>query len=144
MYGTNNGAHSYSTPASPNSYCTSPSSDGKTACDKDLGALFRATAANVTQLYKEASNIGQSAYKAGYEQCYSDMWEFILAAQADGALAASAGGHQQQQQQRLLQQLVEFAQMKRLSPRQARFDITDENQTSPTDGNMHHPSRPST
>ncbi|KAJ2125048.1 hypothetical protein IW147_001178 [Coemansia sp. RSA 720] len=138
MYSTNNGAHSYSTPASPNAYCTSHSNDGKTPCDKDLAALFRATAANVTQLYKEASNIGQSAYKAGYEQCYSDIWEFVLAAQADGTLATSPGGQQ------LLQQLIEFARMKRMSPRQTRFGTTNENRLSPTADHAHDSNRPST
>ncbi|KAJ2835447.1 hypothetical protein J3B01_003516 [Coemansia erecta] len=138
MYNTNNGAHSYSTPASPNAYCTSHSTDGKTPCDKDLAALFRATAANVTQLYKEASNIGQSAYKAGYEQCYSDIWEFVLAAQADGTLASSPGGQQ------LLQQLVEFARMKRMTPRQTRFGTTNENRLSPTADHIHDSNRPST
>ncbi|KAJ2136567.1 hypothetical protein IWW43_006392 [Coemansia sp. RSA 1935] len=138
MYSTNNGAHSYSTPASPNAYCTSHSTDGKTPCDKDLAALFRATAANVTQLYKEASNIGQSAYKAGYEQCYSDIWEFVLAAQADGTLANSPGGQQ------LLQQLVEFARMKRMTPRQTRFGTTNENRLSPTADHIHDSNRPST
>ncbi|KAJ2783090.1 hypothetical protein H4R18_001911 [Coemansia javaensis] len=112
-----NGGHSYSTPSSPNTYYgpqggSGGVGDGKAGGDKELAALFRAAAANVTQLYKEASSIGQSAYKAGYEECYSDIWEFVLAAQADG------GPQQQQQTHAVLQQLAEFARAKRLAPRQ--------------------------
>ncbi|KAJ2795178.1 hypothetical protein H4R21_005219, partial [Coemansia helicoidea] len=111
--GGGGGGHSYSTPSSPSAYCsTSLSGEGKATNDKELAALFRAAAANVTQLYREASNIGQSAYKAGYEQCYSDMWEFVLAAQADDAISP------QLQRQALLQQLAEFARAKRLAARQ--------------------------
>ncbi|KAJ1641976.1 hypothetical protein LPJ64_006131, partial [Coemansia asiatica] len=82
MYGGSNfGAQSYSTPASPSPYNSNNPhpNEGKVGYDKDLAALFRATAANVTQLYKEASDIGNSAYKAGYEQCYHDICEYIIA-----------------------------------------------------------------
>ncbi|KAJ2710514.1 hypothetical protein H4R19_003711 [Coemansia spiralis] len=111
--GSGSGGHSYSTPSSPSAYCsTSPGGEGKAANDKELAALFRAAAANVTQLYREASNIGQSAYKAGYEQCYNDMWEFVLATQGDGSTSPL------HQRQALLQQLADFAQAKRLAARQ--------------------------
>ncbi|KAJ1835379.1 hypothetical protein LPJ63_001195 [Coemansia sp. RSA 2711] len=140
MYGANNGAHSYSTPASPTPYSNAHAGDGKPSSDKELAALFRATAANVTQLYKEASNIGQNAYKAGYDQCYSDMCDFVLAAQAEGALAGSGDG----QRQLLVQQLVEFARMKRLAPRQTRFDPASDPRLSPVADHVHdHQSRSS-
>ncbi|KAJ2744911.1 hypothetical protein H4S06_005396, partial [Coemansia sp. BCRC 34490] len=73
------GAQSFSTPASPNSHTSTAqhSTEGKVAYDKELAALFRATAANVTQLYKEASEIGNNAFKAGYEQCFNDICEYI-------------------------------------------------------------------
>ncbi|KAJ1735159.1 hypothetical protein LPJ61_000687 [Coemansia biformis] len=113
MYNSNGGGtHSYSTPSSPSAYCSaSANGDGKAASDKELAALFRAAAANVTQLYREASSVGQSAYKAGYEQCYSDVWEFVLAAQSAGADSP------QLHQQVLLQRLAEFARAKRLAVR---------------------------
>ncbi|KAJ2376637.1 hypothetical protein IW150_001855, partial [Coemansia sp. RSA 2607] len=99
MYeGSHFGAHSYSTPASPSPYNSNnsqqppPSGEAKVAYDRELAALFRATAANVTQLYKEASEIGNSAYKSGYEQCYNDIWDyFASAAQADGTLTRADG-----------------------------------------------------
>ncbi|KAJ2455259.1 hypothetical protein EV183_000994 [Coemansia sp. RSA 2336] len=118
MYGTNN--HSYSTPTSPSPYCNAHSNDGKTAYDKELAALFRATAANVTQLYKEASNIGQDAYNSGYEQCFKDIWDFVLTAQSEGHMPASTD------RQQIMQHLAEFARNKQLS-RQARFAALDEN-----------------
>ncbi|KAJ2674062.1 hypothetical protein IWW42_001882, partial [Coemansia sp. RSA 1085] len=117
MYGTNN---SYSTPTSPGPYYNAHSNDGKAAYDKELAALFRATAANVTQLYKEASSIGQDAYNSGYEQCFKDMWDFILAAQSEGHMPASSD------RQQIMQHLAEFARNKQLS-RQARFSALDEN-----------------
>ncbi|KAI9506858.1 hypothetical protein GGI26_005126 [Coemansia sp. RSA 1358] len=116
MYNSNaNGTHSYSTPASPNPYSTSShhNADGKFAYDKDLAALFRATAANVTQLYKEASEIGNNAFKAGYEQCYNDICEFIASEQQDvGIQSADA-------RRVLMERLMDFARLKRLAQRQA-------------------------
>ncbi|KAJ1816869.1 hypothetical protein LPJ60_005117 [Coemansia sp. RSA 2675] len=106
------GNQSHSTPASPSSYTnnTQPA-DGRTAYDKDLASLFRATAANVTQLYKEASDIGHNAYKAGYEQCYSDIWEFLATTHQPELHLAAGEGHQM-----AMQRLVEFARLKRLAP----------------------------
>ncbi|KAJ2159458.1 hypothetical protein GGF46_003002 [Coemansia sp. RSA 552] len=118
MYGSGvNGTHSYAAPTAQSPGTNSQANDGggKTAYDRDLASLFRSTAANVTQLYKEASAIGQNAYKAGYEQCYSDMWEFLLAAQDEGTLSSSS--EHQQRRRVLLHQLSEFARLKQLSPR---------------------------
>ncbi|KAJ2238238.1 hypothetical protein IWW45_000249 [Coemansia sp. RSA 485] len=122
MYeGSHFGAHSYSTPASPSSYNNSNNnnnnnsqpSEGKVGYDKDLAALFRATAANVTQLYKEASDIGNSAYKAGYEQCYHDVCEYLLAtSQTEGTVSHA------DVQQLVMQRLTEFSRLKRIGPRQ--------------------------
>ncbi|KAJ1827102.1 hypothetical protein LPJ56_001843 [Coemansia sp. RSA 2599] len=116
MYeGSNFGAHSYSTPASPSPYSSSnpQPNEGKVGYDRDLAALFRATAANVTQLYKEASDIGNSAYKAGYEQCYHDICEYFLAAsQTEGAISHA------EIQQLVMQRLAEFSRTKRICPRQ--------------------------
>ncbi|KAJ2609613.1 hypothetical protein H4S08_003978 [Coemansia sp. RSA 1365] len=118
MYDSNNNDdHAYSTPASPNPYCSQAPVDGKTAYDRELASLFRSTAANVTQLYKEASSIGSSAYKAGYEQCYDDLWEFILTAQTDTASITDSDDHRRRRQM-MIQQLLEFARAKRLAPRQ--------------------------
>ncbi|KAJ2486531.1 hypothetical protein EV174_001047 [Coemansia sp. RSA 2320] len=113
------GNHSHSTPASPNTYNSTQPADNRTAYDKELASLFRATAANVTQLYKEASEIGHNAYKAGYEQCFNDIWDFLAVAQqqhpqqqpAELLLAGGIEG-----QQIALQRLIEFARLKRLAP----------------------------
>ncbi|KAJ2745270.1 hypothetical protein GGI20_002293 [Coemansia sp. BCRC 34301] len=105
------GNHSHSTPATPSAYSSTQPTEGKTPYDRELASLFRATAANVTQLYKEASDIGQSAYKAGYEQCYSDIWEFLAAAHQPELLLAGGEG-----QQVAMQRLIEFARLKRLAP----------------------------
>ncbi|KAJ2724274.1 hypothetical protein GGI07_002047 [Coemansia sp. Benny D115] len=102
---SHNGAHSYSTPASPAPYNSSTQqSDGKAPYDRELAALFRATAANVTQLYKEASEIGNSAFKNGYEQCFSEVCEFISAAMQAEGTSAHADNHRL-----VMQQLAEFA-----------------------------------
>ncbi|KAJ2252909.1 hypothetical protein GGI13_003005 [Coemansia sp. RSA 455] len=106
------GNHSQSTPASPSTYINSTQpTEGRAAYDKELASLFRATAANVTQLYKEASDIGQNAYKTGYEQCYSDIWEFLATTHQPELLLAGGEGHQM-----AMQRLVEFARLKRLAP----------------------------
>ncbi|KAJ2901254.1 hypothetical protein GGI21_004720, partial [Coemansia aciculifera] len=111
------GNHSHSTPASPSSYTNTQSTENKASYDRELASLFRATAANVTQLYKEASDIGQNAYKAGYEQCYSDVWEFLASAHQSELLLAGGEGYQI-----AMQRLVEFARLKRLAPpRTAQF-----------------------
>ncbi|KAI8325353.1 hypothetical protein GQ54DRAFT_295587 [Martensiomyces pterosporus] len=116
MYDSAINGHSYSTPSSPNAY-TTQGGESKPTYDKELATLFRATAANVTQLYKEASEIGQTAYRAGYEQCYNDIWEFIVAAQGEHALSSSSEG----QQQLTAQQLIEFARLKRIAPKAMHF-----------------------
>ncbi|KAJ2753164.1 hypothetical protein GGI19_003335 [Coemansia pectinata] len=106
------GNHSHSTPASPNTYINSTQpTEGRATYDKELASLFRATAANVTQLYKEASDIGQNAYKTGYEQCYSDIWEFLATTHQPELLLTGGEGHQM-----AMQRLVEFARLKRLAP----------------------------
>ncbi|KAJ2332611.1 hypothetical protein GGI00_002709, partial [Coemansia sp. RSA 2681] len=108
------GNHSHSTPASPSTYSSTQPMEGKAPYDRELASLFRATAANVTQLYKEASDIGQNAYKAGYEQCYSDIWEFLATAHQPELLLAGGEGLQI-----AMQQLIEFARLKRLAPPRA-------------------------
>ncbi|KAJ1939366.1 hypothetical protein FBU59_004147 [Linderina macrospora] len=111
MYDSAPNGHSYSTPSSPGPYSSQPtSSDSKPTYDKELASLFRATAANVTQLYKEASEIGQAAYRSGYEQCYNDILELALA-------TAHMPGNEGQPL--TLQQLLEFARQKRITPKPA-------------------------
>ncbi|KAJ2696009.1 hypothetical protein H4218_004881 [Coemansia sp. IMI 209128] len=128
------GNQSHSTPASPSSYTnnTQPA-DGRTAYDKDLASLFRATAANVTQLYKEASDIGHNAYKAGYEQCYSDIWEFLATTHQPELHLAAGEGHQM-----AMQRLVEFARLKRLAPpRTAHFGSVGSSGSRLLSGQVH-------
>ncbi|KAJ2800493.1 hypothetical protein H4R20_004039, partial [Coemansia guatemalensis] len=131
MYDSNTSDnHAYSTPASPNPYSSQLPVDEKTAYDRELASLFRATAANVTQLYKEASSIGSSAYKAGYEQCYDDLWEFMLAAQTDAASLTDSDDHRRRRQM-MIQQLLEFARAKRLAPRQPQSNTAGSSFPSP-------------
>ncbi|KAJ2661925.1 hypothetical protein IWW48_002156 [Coemansia sp. RSA 1200] len=122
MYNSgSHGAQSFSTPASPNSHTSTAqhSTEGKVTYDKELAALFRATAANVTQLYKEASEIGNNAFKAGYEQCFNDICEYIVLLQQqqqqqqqqqDGGSEPSA-----EAQQLVAQRLLDFARRKHLT-----------------------------
>ncbi|PIA18071.1 hypothetical protein COEREDRAFT_80022 [Coemansia reversa NRRL 1564] len=137
MYDSNtNDDHAYSTPASPNPYCSQSPADGKTAYDRELASLFRSTAANVTQLYKEASSIGSSAYKAGYEQCYDDLWEFMLTAQTDTASLTDSDDHRRRRQM-MIQQLLEFARAKRLAPRQPHSNTAGGSFPSPPASQSH-------
>ncbi|KAJ1769923.1 hypothetical protein IW138_005107 [Coemansia sp. RSA 986] len=134
MYNSNShGTQSYSTPASPNSYSTATpnNAEGKVAYDKELASLFRATAANVTQLYKEASEIGSNAFKAGYEQCYSDMCEYIASENQNGGSELNAEG-----QQLVIQRLREFARRKHIAQHHSASEV---NTPSPGFSRMGHP-----
>ncbi|KAJ1889572.1 hypothetical protein LPJ66_007962 [Kickxella alabastrina] len=112
-----NGGHSYSTPTSPAPYNNnSQPNERKQAYDKELASVFRASAANVTQLFKMASENWNTAHSAGYEQCYDDICEyFAAAANAEGTMAHSESN------QLSMQRLVEFARLKRLAQRPTHF-----------------------